>query len=100
MCSISWGECAIPYIEREARAELDPAIDQLADQIRTGAFRTTDEGELNYILSRLVHEWLGINPRYADYNAVVGVLECCKLELFRTAIAPYEDSKRVANGSI
>ena len=90
----------MPYITREARVELDPAIDQLADQIRAGEWRTTDEGELNYILSRLINEWLGSKPRYADYNAAVGVLECCKLELVRTRLSPYEDSKRVANGNI
>jgi hypothetical protein len=37
---------------------------------------------------------------YAEINEVVGVLECCKLELYRRLAAPYEDTKIKENGDV
>ncbi len=34
----------------------------------------------------------------ADFNALIGVLESAKLELYRRMIAPYEDVKMKENG--
>ena len=31
--------------------------------------------------------------RYQNVNAIIGALECAKLELYRRLIAPYEDTK-------
>lgn len=60
-------------------------------------------GELNYLITILLGRYLhsyGENPKYADYNEVIGVLECVKLELYRRAISKYEDEKRAANGDV
>ena len=57
-------------------------------------------GEINYIITKLLLDWLGQDPRYEDYNAVIGVLECIKLELYRRAVAPYEDKKCKDNGDV
>jgi len=62
---------------------------------------TDTSGELNYTISRVVHEWImehGIC--YDNLNAAIGVLECAKLELYRMVVAPYEDTKRAENGSV
>jgi hypothetical protein len=86
-------EEAMPYIKREAREGFDR-------HIRGLAVRIISEGELNYAITRLVHEWLGSEPGYADYNAAVGVLECAKLELYRERVAKYEDIKKVKHGPL
>lgn len=57
-------------------------------------------GELNFVLTSEVLKFLGDNPRYEDYNAAIGALECCKLELYRRAIAPYEQKKIEENGDV
>jgi len=55
-------------------------------------------GELNYVMTRLL---LLTNPiSYGDYNKLIGVLECCKLEFYRRAVANYEDEKIVQNGDV
>jgi hypothetical protein len=38
--------------------------------------------------------------RYANVNEMIGALECCKLELYRILIAPYEDVKIDENGGV
>ena len=59
-------------------------------------------GQLNYTLTGLIQEYLNRNgnPRYQDYNDVIGALECCKLELYRRRIAGYEDQKAKENGDV
>ncbi len=59
-----------------------------------------DAGELNYVLTRICLGHLGDMPRYSDFNEVIGVLECCKLEFYRRAAAPYEDKKIIENGDV
>jgi hypothetical protein len=34
------------------------------------------------------------------YNDVIGALECCKLELYRRMVAPYENTKIKENGDV
>jgi hypothetical protein len=31
---------------------------------------------------------------------MIGILECCKLELYRKKAAPYENEKELENGSV
>jgi hypothetical protein len=38
--------------------------------------------------------------RYADYNAVIGALEACKLEFYRRVVSLYEDKKKEINGDV
>lgn len=60
-------------------------------------------GELNYVLTDCVTDYLFDKPveaHYADYNEVIGVLECMKLELYRRMVAPYEDVKCRENGDV
>ena len=83
----------MPYIEQECREEL------LATMNLTGLleFRPT-AGELNFIITTLL---LATEPKcYRDYNELIGVLESCKLEFYRRAVASYEDKKIQENGDI
>ncbi|MCI0558113.1 MAG: hypothetical protein MN733_06430, partial [Nitrososphaera sp.] len=60
-----------------------------------------DEGQLNYVITRLAQELAKAKgSNYAAFNAVIGVLECAKLELYRRIVAPYEDRKIQENGDL
>jgi len=56
-------------------------------------------GELNYLFTRIIDRQLD-NANYARYNELIGALECCKLELYRRMIVPYEDKKKKDNGDV
>lgn len=79
----------MPYVEKDERAALNK-----------GAPAYTS-GQLNYLLTKLCVEYIGrIGASYATFNEVVGALECCKQELYRRMVAPYEDLKRGENGDV
>lgn len=83
----------MPYIKQEDREKLDQMLDT--------DWRPDTPGELNYIITKLVHEYIeekGTN--YKTLNAVVGVLECAKMELYRRIVSPYEDEKIKENGDL
>ena len=87
----------MPYVNKNLRERWAEVLWTLeAPQLA----RTATPGEINYIVTRLLLAWLGLNPRYEDYNAAIGVLECIKLELYRRAVAPYEDEKCRENGDV
>lgn len=80
--------CDIPYIKRTDRERLEDGEKPLT------------AGELNYSISQLVIEYLGVNPNYQAYNDVVGVLECLKLEIANRSLFPYEREKAQLNGDL
>lgn len=57
-------------------------------------------GELNFVITSMVLKFLGPNPRYADFNGAIGVLACAQQELYRRAVAPYEDHAAFTNGDL
>ncbi|HSG82702.1 MAG TPA: hypothetical protein VLC48_10650 [Gemmatimonadota bacterium] len=87
----------MPYITRERRALYDDRIATLSQQITDA----TPAGDLNYMVTRLLLDWLGKRgPSYAALADVVAVLETAKLEFYRRAAAPYEDEKIAENGDV
>jgi hypothetical protein len=78
----------MPYIDAKARERIDRGSLPM------------NAGELNYQITRLVLGFLGASPRYQDFNNAVGALECCKLELYRRMIGPYENVKIADNGDV
>ncbi len=58
------------------------------------------EGELNFFVTTAIDTWLGPEPNYRGINAVIGVLECAKQELYRRVAVPYEEGKKAANGDV
>lgn len=79
----------MPYIPQQARGELGE-----------GGYPVT-AGELNYSITNLIVEYLGlIGPDYEAINSVIGVLECAKLELYRRVAVPYENRKCAENGDV
>jgi len=81
----------MPYVDRETREQFDERIDAFPGH-------GTPVGTMNYIITRLL---LNTKPvTYGDFNALMGVLECCKQELYRRAVAVHEDTKRAKNGDV
>jgi hypothetical protein len=79
----------MPYIDQAIRASLEDGR------------RPTKVGELNYIVTRLIDAYLMVNGlSYTQINAVIGVLECAKMELYRRIAAPYEDKKSRESGDV
>jgi hypothetical protein len=87
----------MPYIVKENRALYDAALAGLAESISDA----TPDGDLNYIVTRILSDWL--QKRGLSYTAladVVTVLETAKLEFYRRIAAPYEDGKAALNGDV
>lgn len=82
----------MPYIHQHAREFVDL-------QIPPGLIFET-AGEVNYAFTKILKEYLGPEPGYQKFNEVIGILECCKLEVYRRMVAPYEDTKIVQNGDV
>jgi len=83
----------MPYIKQYEREMIDDLL-LLPWEIEP----PLTSGQLNYLITKVLLE---TKPkRYADYNNLIGVLECVKLEMYRQAVAPYEDKKRKENGDV
>ncbi len=94
----------MPYIDQDARTHIENCVVPLGAELN-------GPGELNFAVTSLVLSYLGLmpadsdwertgKPRYRNFNEVVGAIECVKLELYRRAIAPYENEKRDQNGEV
>lgn len=58
-------------------------------------------GDLNYLFSQIIRSYIQENGlSYATLNEVTGALECCKMELYRRVVGPYEDTKIKENGDV
>ena len=96
-----WGDL-MPYIEPNDRKKYDLAIEKIVDQLNiSGITGFYPVGELNYIISTIIKKTLDRQGlRYQTVNAIIGALECCKLELYRRIAIPYEDEKIKLNGDV
>lgn len=82
----------MPYINKETRGLLSFGKKVALPQ---------SPGELNYMITTLIHKYLGQDKEcYSKYNEVIGVLECAKLELYRRWLSRYEDEKINENGDL
>lgn len=85
----------MPYIPSLDRMTFESTIDTLAKKL-------TPErpGDMNYVISSIVTRVLKRDLTYSNANAIIGVLECVKQELYRKVISDYENLKEKENGSI
>ena len=88
----------MPYIaDKKFRNLYDGYLTQLVS-VLSRVPKKKQHGHLNYIITRLILE---IKPEgYKELNAILGVLESVKFELYRRKIAPYEDEKIIENGDV
>ena len=86
----------MPYIKVEERDRLNQLVqDMMRAEIAT-------EGTLNYLITQLCQAYIRQHPPfgYKVANAVIGALECAKLEYYRRAVSNYEDKKIAENGDV
>lgn len=61
----------------------------------------TTPGVINYFISRFLWCVLKqIGESYTNFNMLIGVLECAKLELYRRKVSVYETQKLHENGDV
>ena len=94
----------MPYIKKELREEIDAEINILVYRLKNLIEDNSSirAGVLNYTITKLIDGLYGPLEKagYKDYNEAIGMLECCKLEFYRKAAAPYEDLKLRENGAV
>lgn len=94
----------MPYIKKELREELEYPLDVITGHINGILCDKPEDraGILNYVITVLIDNIYGplSDAKYKDYNEAIGMLECCKLEFYRKAAAPYEDMKEKQNGKV
>lgn len=84
----------MPYIRQIERKVLNPLIDELSVHVE-------HDGQLNYIITKLCHNWIiKVGKRYTILNQVIGVLACASMEFYRQLATPYEDVKKKENGAV
>lgn len=82
----------MPYIKKQCRPEIDRIL---------SCFDSLNEGEINYVITKICREYIiEHGESYVNYNALVGILECAKLELYRRKVSNYEDLKIIENGDV
>jgi hypothetical protein len=87
----------MPYITGERRSLYDEALAKLSRSVEA----ETPDGDLNYVITRLLADWLAKRGlSYAALADVVKVLETAKLEFYRRVAGPYEDAKIAENGDV
>ena len=90
----------MPYIDPIERVKLDGLIEPLVQEL-SRSICIGQAGKLNYTDARIV--FLALQKRTMSYyalNELIGALECCKLELYRRLVGPYEDVAKDKNGDV
>lgn len=90
----------MPYIPDEDRPPIDALVEPLVAQLASTGHV---DGELNYAISKLMHEWILSRPtglRYTAAKEVEAALQEASKEFYRVVTGPYEDVKRIQNGPV
>ena len=94
----------MPYILKSKRKLFKEILANIKETIEILAVSDKDcivAGDLNYLITKILDIYIEINGEcYANYNEVMGMLECCKQEYYRKRIAIYEDKKEKLNGKV
>jgi hypothetical protein len=88
----------MPYIKQELREIFNPLIKDLLYELYQQPEDKRD-GIINYIFTLLLNNTFN-EVDYQKLERLIGILECCKLELYRKKIVPYEEIKEKENGSV
>ena len=91
----------MPYIKQEERGQYNEHTDALAERVVDANTGRIKAGDLNYVFTRILYGvFMHAGTSYEKINALIGVLEACKLEHYRKMAAPYENIKNEQNGDI
>lgn len=90
----------MPYVTERQKAQLKPLTDALV--VFMGQNREMKAGDLNYIITTVVNQWLAQKSKvgYEEMNAAMGALVGAQAEFYRRMVAPYEDQKMEENGDV
>lgn len=84
----------MPYIEQKDREIFEGPIQEINNVVK-------NSGELNYIITRIIHGYVNFHSlKYEYLNDVIGALESAKAEFQRRVMNPYEDLKIKQNGDV
>lgn len=83
----------MPYIPDGNRRFADQAVYSIIKVLRVLGCK----GTLNYILYKVAKDTC---KSYGDWSRFIAELECCKLEIYRRQLGPYEDEKIKENGDV
>ena len=91
----------MPYIKPEGRKKYDKLVDKLSLIVAAKYRGNIPVGDMNYCVTRFILGVLRSNgTNYNNLNALIGMTECVKQELYRMQAAPYEDKKKEENGGV
>ena len=86
----------MPYIKPSQREDVEEKLN-----VAGLNYVPKNAGELNYVITVFIDNYLRAFCRnYSNCNEMIGVLECCKMEYYRTVVGPYEDMKIEENGDV
>ena len=86
----------MPYIRPEQRKDVTESLNSVGIN-----YVPKNAGELNYVVAVFIDNYLrAFGKNYANCNEMIGALECCKMEYYRTVVGPYEDMKIDENGDV
>jgi hypothetical protein len=90
----------MPYIKKEERVQYENSINEIL--VHLESLEENDvKGHLNYIIFTIIKRYLTKKGlRYFRINDILGVLECCKLEVYLTIAGNYESQAEEKNGPI
>lgn len=86
----------MPYVDKTARADLDPHIAPLS-----AVLDEYGPGELTYVFTRLADNFatrMGSFTYAESVSDILGALEATKLEFYSQVVGQYEALKRTLNG--
>ncbi|VVB80334.1 Uncharacterised protein [uncultured archaeon] len=87
----------MPYIKKEDRKKWEKIIAEVTEILKNVPKESVD-GDLNYFFTSIILN--NYEKKYFNYNRAIGMLECCKQELYRKVIGPYEEEKIKENGDV
>ena len=94
----------MPYIAQDRRKQLDGEIEALQKRLTEISHWSSpssgNEGDLNYVISRLVGSAFLNETRYHTIARVTGVLDNVKAEFYRRLGVPYENEAIEKNGDL
>lgn len=93
----------MPYIKKEHRKFYDADIKKMVKKVVDLEEESASSlpGEITYIVTKVLHQYgETLEESYSAYNTLIGILETAKLELYRSALGPYEDKKKKKHGKI
>ena len=87
----------MPYIKLDDRDDYNSALVELIALLGENSF---DSGHVNFVLTRILHEWWLSASCYKTICLIMGTCSAVAQEFYRRVATPYEDKKNRENGDV